>query len=79
MFGIGPKLGYFADSDTGIPFLAGGVNYLSRGTGGNSEGGFGIQVGGGMIIRKGAPGGLNRSYLFSREFQTGWIYTVHYR
>ncbi len=54
IWGAGPKIGYFIDSGSNtIPFVSGGVNYLSVGDGDDSEGGFRFKFGGGILIRKG--------------------------
>ncbi|MFQ5708536.1 MAG: hypothetical protein ACE5HO_13845 [bacterium] len=51
--GIGPKVGYFFDSGSNtIPFLAGGVNYLSFDLGGGSQGGLRAKLGAGILVRK---------------------------
>ena len=54
IWGAGPKIGYFIDSGGNtIPFVSGGVNYLSFGDDDDSEGGFRFKFGGGILIRKG--------------------------
>lgn len=55
--GIGPKIAYLFDSGSPtIPYLGGGVSYLSFGSDGDNEGGIGFDLGGGVIIRKGHLG-----------------------
>lgn len=54
IWGVGPKIGYFVDSGSNtIPFVAGGINYLSIGDDDDSEGGLRFKFGGGILIRKG--------------------------
>ncbi len=56
-FGIGPKAAYFFDSGApAIPYIGAGFSYLSVGSDGENEGGFGYNIGGGAIIRKGQLG-----------------------
>jgi len=53
IWGAGPKLGYFMDSGSNtIPFLAGGINFLSIGDEDDSESGFRFKIGGGVLLRK---------------------------
>jgi hypothetical protein len=52
-WGVGPQIGYFMDSGgNAIPFVAGGVNFLSIGNQDDSESGFRFKFGGGVLIRK---------------------------
>jgi hypothetical protein len=52
--GIGPKIGYFIDSGSpSIPYIAGGINYLSIGDEDDSESGWRFKFGGGVLIRQG--------------------------
>ncbi len=51
-WGVGPKIGFFIDSGGNtIPFVAGGVNFLSIDFG-ESETGFGFKAGAGILICK---------------------------
>ncbi len=53
-WGAGPKMGIFFDSGASfIPFVSGGVNYLSIDPGDVSESGLRMKVSGGMLIRNG--------------------------
>ncbi|MEO1263787.1 MAG: hypothetical protein AAFZ15_33575 [Bacteroidota bacterium] len=64
-FGFGPKVAYFFDSgNNAIPFAGGGFNYISIGDGDNSEGGFAVKLGGGVIVRKGHLG---------LSIEAGWL------
>ena len=64
-FGFGPKVAYFFDSGSNtIPFAGGGVNYISIGDGDESEGGFAVKLGGGVIVRKGHLG---------LSIEAGWL------
>ena len=64
-FGIGPKVAYFFDSGSNtIPFAGGGVNYISVGDGDDSDGGFAVKLGGGVIVRKGHLG---------LSIEAGWL------
>lgn len=52
-WGVGPKAGYFFESGSNlIPFASGGLNLLSIGDRDNSETGFRIKFGGGVLLRK---------------------------
>lgn len=67
-WGAGPKLGFFMDSGGNtIPFVSGGVNYLSIGDDDNSENGFGFKAGGGILIRNGHLAvAIEAAYLYER-------------
>src|SRR5690606_9578418 len=63
--GVGPKVAYFFDNGTNtIPFVGGGINYISIGDGDGTEGGFATKLGGGIFIRKGHLG---------ISFEAGWL------
>ncbi len=54
VWGAGPKIGYFIDTGGNtIPFVSGGVNYLSVADEHDSENGFRFKFAGGVLIRKG--------------------------
>ena len=56
-FGIGPQFGYYFDNVSNtIPFIETNINYLSIGGNGNNEGGFGLKLGGGLVVRMGHAG-----------------------
>jgi hypothetical protein len=53
IWGAGPKIGYFIDSGSNsIPFLSGGINFLSIGNEDDSESGVRFKFGGGVLLRK---------------------------
>ena len=55
--GVGPKIGYFGESGSNlIPFVAGGVSFLTTGSDLGDANGYRIKFGGGIIIRKGRLG-----------------------
>ena len=77
-WGAGPKVGYFIDSGGNtIPFVAGGVNFLSTDLFGDSETGFGFKVGGGILIRKGHLAvAIEAAYLYERFKPEGFSESI---
>lgn len=80
IWGVGPKVSFLFDSGTNaIPFIAGGVNYLSIGANDESEGGIRLKFGAGFLIRKGHMAvSIEADYVYDRfkpegfsEFITG--------
>ncbi len=67
-WGAGPKAGYFMDSGTNvIPFWGGGFNFLSSGSGDESQSGFRIKLGLGLLMRKDHMGvSLEAGYLLDK-------------
>ena len=67
-WGVGPKIGFFKDSGgDAIPYISGGVNYLSIGDGDDSENGLRFKFGGGVLIRKGHLAmAIEVGYIFDR-------------
>jgi len=52
-WGFGPQVGYYFDNGHSvIPYLGGSVNYISVDDSRRKAAGFGINLGGGMLIRK---------------------------
>ena len=55
--GVGPKIGYFGETGSNlIPFVAGGVGFLTTGSDLGDTNGYRIKFGGGVIIHKGRLG-----------------------